>query len=474
MRVTGLIAACVAVLAIAPVAQAAQRYAAPDGTGNACTQQDPCSLAEASNGASDGDEVIVTAGEYTISPAPLNVVHAGLHLHGDFGAPMPRVVASLGGQPAINLSGEGINLSYLEVQNEETEGIGVRCLSAGSRVERVRTMGIGEGASGAVVSPGCAVRDSLLRAQGTNSLGMESLGKAGSTGSTVRNVTAIASGESSAGIQSRYSGPPGGTHTLTLTNSIAEGASDLRTEDSVEGTGRIVVSSSNFDSAKAETEGAIGGSANQTAPPLFVAPGDFRPAPGSPTIDAGAPGELGALDLAGNPRVLGPAPDIGAFEFVPAPVPSATLTSLTISPRSFRPQRVRGPRGVRPIASAVKRPRARAGATVRYSLSGAATVAFTVERALPGRRVGGKCRKQRPGNRERRKCTRYRALGQPFTHPGSAGQNSFRFSGWLHIRQLIPGGVPKGPRSRPLVPGRYRLVGRTGNSVKRAAFTIVK
>ncbi len=201
----------------------------------------------------------------------------------------------------------------------------------------------------------------------------------GSTGSTVSNVTAIASGANSAGIQSRYNDATGGTHTLTLTNSIAEGASDLRTEDSA-GTGRIVVSNSNFDSTKAETEGAITGSANQAAPPLFVnaASGDYRPAPGSPTIDAGAPGELGALDLAGNPRVLGSAPDIGAYEFVPPP-PTGMLTSLAVSPKSFKPRKGGGA-----IASAAKRPKARAGATVRYSISAATTVNFTVRACAEG------------------------------------------------------------------------------------------
>ncbi|HEX6229006.1 MAG TPA: choice-of-anchor Q domain-containing protein [Solirubrobacterales bacterium] len=457
MRLAIGLAVSLALLLGATAAQAEQRYAAPDGTGSTCTQQEPCSLAEASNGASNGDEVIVAAGDYTISGAPLNVVHTGLQLHGDFGGPMPRVFATLGGLPAINLSGEGVGLSYLEVQNEETEGVGVRCSSTGSRLERISATGIGEGAAGAVVSPGCIVRDSLLQGRGINSLGLESLGTGGSTGSTVTNVTAIASGGNSAGIQSRYSAMSAGTHTLTLANSIAEGASDLRTEETG-GTGRIVVSNSNFDSAIAETEGAISGSANQTAPPLFVnaASGDYRPAPGSPTIDAGAPGELGALDLAGNPRVLGSAPDIGAYEFVPPPLPpSGMLTSLAVSPKSFKPRKRGGA-----IVSAAKRRRAKAGSTVRYSLTAATTVSFTVQRALKGRRVGGKCRKQRPGNRKKRRCTRFRALKRGFAHQGAAGRNSFRFSGRV--------------RGKALRPGRYRLVGRAGDSVRRAAFRIVK
>jgi hypothetical protein len=457
MRPAFGLAVCIALLLGAADAQAAQRYAAPNGTGSACTQQEPCSLADASNGSSNGDEVIVAAGDYTISGAPLNVVSERLSLHGDYGGPMPRVFASLGGLPAINLTGEGVSLSYLEVTNEETEGVGVRCLGQGTRVERVRATGLGEGAAGANVFPNCTVLDSLLLARGTSSIGMESLSpNPGSTVSTVSNVTAIASGENSAGIQSRYNASMSGSHTLTLTNSIAEGASDLRTEDGSGGPGRISVSNSNFDSAKAETEGAITGSANQTSPPLFVnaSSGDYRPAPGSPTIDAGAPGLLGALDLAGNPRVLGPAPDIGAYEFVPPPAPGM-LISLSILPKAFKPLKGGGP-----IAATSKKRKAKIGTTVRYSVTAATTVAFTIERALKGRRVGGKCRKQTAGNREKKRCTRFKVLKGGFSHPGAAGLNSFRLSGRV--------------RGKALRPGRYRLVGRAGDSLKRAAFRIVK
>ncbi len=232
---------------------------------------------------------------------------------------MPRVAATLGGLPAINLNAEGVELSYIEVVNGQTEAIGIRCSSDAS-VERVRAAGVGEGAAGLVQLQGCLVRDSLLRGQGTNSLGMESLAlEAADPPSVVRNVTAIATGENSAGIQSRYTGGAGGQHILILTNSIAQGASDLRTEDAL-GPGVIAVSNSNFDMVSADGAASVTGPANQTAPPLFVnaAGGDYREAPGSPTIDAGSPTGIGPLDLAGNPRTLGPAPDIGAFEFVPA------------------------------------------------------------------------------------------------------------------------------------------------------------
>jgi hypothetical protein len=447
---------CLALLTVPEAAQAAQRYAAPNGTGVLCTQKEPCSLQEAVNAASENDEVIVAAGEYTILGTPLIVNHPGLQIHGDPGGPMPKVSAALGGQAAIVMNGAGSSISYLEVVSKETEGEGIRCRST-SRVERVRATGIGEGAAGVVQEQSCLVRDSLLRGEGTNSVGLAS--RVDEPTSIVRNVTALATGVNSVGIQSRYTGGAGGHHTLILSNSIAGGSTfDLRAENSVNGPGAIQVSNSNFDSISATGAATVSGPANQSVPPVFVnaAAGDYREAPGSPTIDAGSGEGIGLLDLAGNPRLLGAAPDIGAFEFVPSPAPlppaAGALTSLAVVPKAFRPLK----RGAA-VVSATKPKR---GTTVRYALTGAATVAFSVERALRGRFVGGKCRRQTPANRTKRKCTRFRKLRGGFSHRGAAGPNSFRFSGRL--------------RSRALKPGRYRLVGRTGATSRSARFTIVR
>ena len=97
---------------------------------------------------------------------------------------------------------------------------------------------------------------------------------------------------------------------------------------------------------------------------------------------------------------------------------------------------------------------------MRYALTAAASVNFTVERALKGRRVGGKCRKQTEANRSKKRCTRYRALKSGFVLQGVAGENGFRFSGRVGAKALRP--------------GKYRLVATAGASVKRAAFTITR
>jgi hypothetical protein len=88
----GLLRAGIAVfltaLALAPAAQAAQRYAAPAGSGTECTQAKPCSLNEAMSKAKASDEVIVGSGNYPLSsPAVLSPEATGAFVHGDFSGP---------------------------------------------------------------------------------------------------------------------------------------------------------------------------------------------------------------------------------------------------------------------------------------------------------------------------------------------------------------------------------------------------
>ena len=66
-----------------------------------------------------------------------------------------------------------------------------------------------------------------------------------------------------------------------------------------------------------DVQGSYPGAGNIDEDPLFlgIARGDLRLRPGSPALDAGivVPG-LTATDLDGGPRVVGPAPDMGAYE----------------------------------------------------------------------------------------------------------------------------------------------------------------
>jgi hypothetical protein len=138
----------------------------------------------------------------------------------------------------------------------------------------------------------------------------------------------------------------------------------------------------------------------------------------------------------------------------PPPVPPTPVaSSLKVKPRTFRAAR---------SGATVARKRPPIGARVSYRLSSDATVTFRIERAKKGRRRGGKCRKAGRPTRGR-PCTRYARVRGAFNVGGTAGANSFGFTGRVEGRRLAR--------------GKYRLVatpragGKTG-SAARARFRI--
>ena len=69
------------------------------------------------------------------------------------------------------------------------------------------------------------------------------------------------------------------------------------------------------------------------ADPLFVGSGDYHVQSGSPCVDMGVDaGNLPALDLGGNPRVLGTGVDIGAYESMFSPVREVIVGQVSVSP----------------------------------------------------------------------------------------------------------------------------------------------
>ena len=114
-----------------------------------------------------------------------------------------------------------------------------------------------------------------------------------------------------------------------------------------------------------------------------------------------------------------------------APLAVAELQALTIKPFGFLPAPSGGPITVN---------RRLPGTKVSYTLSVAATVTFSVEKAIPGKR--GK----------------FRTLKSTFAHPGATGANGFRFTGRL--------------KGNALAPGRYRLRASVGSSSRTAGFKI--
>jgi subtilisin-like proprotein convertase family protein len=155
------------------------------------------------------------------------------------------------------------------------------------------------------------------------------------------------------------------------------------------------------------------------------------PAPAATGTEGGA----GGAPASGG---SGGAPASGGAGAGTTPLAPASVSGLALKPRAFR---VRG---------------RRAGTTIGFRLSRAASVTFTVERADSGRRSGRRCVKNR---RSGRRCTVWTKLKSTFARKGKAGTNRLRWDGKL-------GG-------RALSPGSYRLVATpAGGRAVRGAFRV--
>jgi hypothetical protein len=295
--------AALLVLVASPTAQAAQRYAAPGGsTTSQCPAADPCTVERAVNGAAAGDEVIAVSGVYTIT-APLNP-RGALDLHGDPDAVWPRIIASakvsgtlltFKGGTLTHISLEGVNPDRPALDLQAGVADGIRVLSSD-----------GNGATVSLTDDGTILRNSIVRSLdpklGANALDV----KNGHGSAMLRNVTVIAGAGSGTGI--RCEAKDG---TASIVNAIVRGnAADIDADSG------CTAAYSNF--RPAFSTGLVPGTGNQSGEPLF-ADGAYRPAAGSPTIDAGALDAFSSSpDPDGRPRSLGTAPDIGAYEYLPS------------------------------------------------------------------------------------------------------------------------------------------------------------
>jgi hypothetical protein len=204
--------------------------------------------------------------------------------------------------------------------------------------------------------------------------------------------------------------PNGGSATVTLTVQLNDTGANVNT---------ATVTSGRPDANAADDSASATTTVSAPAPP-----------------GGGGGGGGGGAGGGGGGGGGGPGPDV---------VKPVFTRSLSLKPSSFTLKR---------------------GTKVSYSLSEAATVTFTVERATTGRRVGGKCVKATKKNRKARRCTLFVTVSGHIDEAGKPGANSFTFKGKLGRKSLKP--------------GRYRLVAvakdAAGNksAAKRANFTVKK
>jgi hypothetical protein len=302
-----LVLTALLVLAVAPAAGAAQRYAAPNGsTTGQCPVAVPCALDRAVNNAADGDEVIVAPGTYTL--AKKLQPSGDLDLHGDPDGAWPKIVGTGSlKEPILTLDG-GTLAHVLIHAAADKEALVLR----EGVVDGVRLESAAADAATVYGSDATVIRNSVVVSKGSKDAAALWLRDgSGANSVEIRNVTAMATAGTADGIHCDLTS--GGS--ATILNSIARG-----TGFDLDFTPACRVAFSNF--RPAFSTGVAPGTGNQSAEPLF-ADDQYRPAAGSPTIDAGALDALSrSPDPDGRPRGLGAAPDIGAYEYVPPATPS--------------------------------------------------------------------------------------------------------------------------------------------------------
>lgn len=325
-------------------ASAVTRYAGPGGIGTACAQAVPCSLAQAVNVAGTNDEVVVLPGAYTLTTGL--ALATGVNIHGTPGNPDAATLDASGltrGGPALQIgTGDGSLISGSKsavgtgsVGELLYAGVGVQ-----ATVERMRITTAGSG--GVLIGSGASVivRDSVISLSGT----AYGIWATNAASAQVWNDTIISTSGSSVGIEDAATA---GTSAVTVRNSIIRGQrKDLELWNN---SGSVTLDAdytSFLTSFKYHATGQPDptltlGSHNQgnSQPPAFVnaGAGDYREAPGSPTINTAFTSDsAGTSDFSGNARRSGGAPDIGAFELqapavVTGAVSAVTATSATIA-----------------------------------------------------------------------------------------------------------------------------------------------
>jgi uncharacterized membrane protein YgcG len=314
-------------------AQAATRYAAPDGSAanSPCTvKASPCDIRTAMNTSlQEGETLLLAPGTYQPTGS-LQTAHDSVTIAGEPGEPAP-LVKPVGGH-GLWIQGASSTVRDVRIKAPREAEEGLFMLGEDNLAERVEVSG--EADWGCVMVSG-TVRDSLCastRSDGGSGLHTDYSSAAPVTKAiTLSNVTAIGT---ASGIEFRAGSDT--TLNLHVLNTIAVGEeNDIY--GSAEGpTGRLDIDLSHSNFAEVFTEGeeisvtSPNENGNQSALPLFVDPatGNYAEQSSSPTRFAGGLAALlpGELDLDGNPRttdcegVVGV--DIGAYQLTDCPPPA--------------------------------------------------------------------------------------------------------------------------------------------------------
>ena len=333
---TGLALALGAMLLLPAPATADTLHAAPDGAGTTCSASAPCELeAAVEELAVGGDIVVVHPGSYDLGLEQLGVPF-DVTVRGRGPGRRPIISSSCCENPGVASTAVVVGRAAVVRDLQVVHPGG---LNGGVALEIPPTNGVPGTAErvvaiaptvGCSVAPGevptyppPVVRDSACVSTGPGGPAVTMNVFPGDLqhAADLSGVTAYALGQGAVGLRVGANGTGTGEVAARVGNSIIAGDTvDVRTVEADDLAATAVLTHSNYattDSASGGTITPPGTVGNQTDPPLLVDPAafDFTQRPGSPTIDAGDDLEaLGEFDVEGNPRIFGPAVDIGAHE----------------------------------------------------------------------------------------------------------------------------------------------------------------
>jgi hypothetical protein len=309
-------------------------YAAPNGSGIACSQATPCEIGEAVTKAGDGDAVLLAGGSYELPFAGLTLDKA----------------IDLGGAPGAPAILETTDIATLEVTAKadatlhDLRLVGEGQLQLGSgTADRVFVAFAGVGNDACELDKGTTLRNSVCwtteareEDEGvSHAIDIVSFLENQDELVVLRNVTAIADTETGNAIH--LLGTSGAELTVNAANVVARSANGIDVAAEIDGGGfpkaHLNITNSSFGEFQdlAPNPDAyvtpLGTFGNIAAAPTFIDPanGNFRVGADSPTLDGGVADLLtGVSDLDGNDRAQAgcfgaePVPDMGAYERSPS------------------------------------------------------------------------------------------------------------------------------------------------------------
>ena len=313
-----------ALLAPTAAQASAVRHTSPTATATSgdCAAAMPCKIGYAVNSAAPGDEVIVAPGSYAVQVA---LAPTGIDVHGVAGQAPPLLSGpdNLAGPFVLQSGG---TLRHLALRGA-TPSQDTLVVDGGLAEDLEILSAAGDGAKVRTAAETTVLRDSVVIAEsdgsGAAALKLREGGGGGRSGAlAVRNVTAMAPHANAIRCE------VGGGGVATLVNVLARGAvTDVDARNGGEG-----CSASHSNLRPAASPALVLGEGIVSAEPLLADPaaGDYRPRPGSPTIDAGiADAFTSASDPDGRARAV---PDAGAFECCGGdPWPGPPLTSPPVA-----------------------------------------------------------------------------------------------------------------------------------------------